>query len=549
MSISSVAYAPTNGTANNSIANTSITNNSSANNASSASIKALDANIMTVFEHQRLMVDDFLQASDFHWLIAQEFAVFTIKRKQGQWQLKVGHYIGIVLLPSGMTLEILPKLMASASIGHTPKQPFFKPHQNSDSDSDISQARQWVQNMLSDLANISNRYPSKPPNTKNLGQFNAQVTPLPLAAPSLSDWLACQFLQRLARYQPTQHYQAQVDNQATLQGRLLIKEQLRRNSVQPHRFVCERSVLSQDMLSNRLIKSALVWLAPLLQTAMPPKSIQLWQQVCALNHHERQRLESVYQQAKRQLALQPLSQMQAQAAQQLLDLAYWLLQCSDIETGNGIDATLSAKQHLSRPRLCLLIDMNQAFEQWASLRIGSMFEQLNLNYQALYQAQSVWLNDAEGQACLSIRPDLLIYQTPSYDSIHDDKDDDKNGRKNPKDNAQSMNQSINQSMSQDMTNAKKMRDYSHVIDIKWKHLSHSGAISASDAYQLTSYAQAYQAGQVWLVYPVQGSSRQPVALRQLTHGGSNSNSHDSNPVNLWLVPFDVLSGTLNGNLL
>ncbi|WP_227687619.1 McrC family protein [Psychrobacter immobilis] len=281
--------------------------------ANSARIKALDANIMTVFEHQRLMAHDFWQASDFHWLMAQEFAVFTIKRKQGQWQLKVGHYIGIVLLPSGMTLEILPKLIASASTSR-PQQQSFEPHQNSDSD--IGQIRQWVQNMLSDLINSSNQRNGKSANTKSLGQFNSQVTPLPLDAPSLSDWLALQFLQRLAHYQPTQHYQAQVDNQATLQGRLLIKEQLRRNSVQPHKFVCERSVLSQDMLSNRLIKSALVWLAPLLQTAMPPKSIQLWQQVRALNYHERQRLESVYQQAKRQLALQPLSQLQAQAAPQ-----------------------------------------------------------------------------------------------------------------------------------------------------------------------------------------------------------------------------------------
>ncbi|WP_227692905.1 McrC family protein [Psychrobacter immobilis] len=495
--------------------------------ANSARIKALDANIMTVFEHQRLMAHDFLQASDFHWLMAQEFAVFTIKRKQGQWQLKVGHYIGIVLLPSGMTLEILPKLIASASTSR-PQQQSFEPHQNSDSD--IGQIRQWVQNMLSDLINSSNQRNGKSANTKSLGQFNSQVTPLPLAAPSLSDWLARQFLQRLAHYQPTQHYQAQIDNQATLQGRLLIKEQLRRNSVQPHKFVCERSVLSQDMLSNRLIKSALVWLAPLLQTAMPPKSIQLWQQVRALNYHERQRLESVYQQAKRQLALQPLSQLQAQAAQQLLELAYWLLQRSDIQTGNGIAASLSS-QPLSRPRLCLLIDMNQAFEQWASLRIASMFEQLNKNYQALHQAQSVWLNDAEGQACLSIRPDLLIYQTPN-----DDIREEKNARKHPYDNNQST------------ASAKETRNYSHVIDIKWKYLSHSGALSASDAYQLTSYAQAYQAGQVWLVYPVQGNVRQPVALRQQIHGSGDANSHNSNSAKLWLMPFDVLSGTLNGEL-
>lgn len=495
--------------------------------ANSARIKALDANIMTVFEHQRLMAHDFLQASDFHWLMAQEFAVFTIKRKQGQWQLKVGHYIGIVLLPSGMTLEILPKLIASASTSR-PQQQSFEPHQNSDSD--IGQIRQWVQNMLSDLINSSNQRNGKSANTKSLGQFNSQVTPLPLAAPSLSDWLARQFLQRLAHYQPTQHYQAQVDNQATLQGRLLIKEQLRRNSVQPHKFVCERSVLSQDMLSNRLIKSALVWLAPLLQTAMPPKSIQLWQQVRALNYHERQRLESVYQQAKRQLALQPLSQLQAQAAQQLLELAYWLLQRSDIQTGNGIAASLSF-QPLSRPRLCLLMDMNQAFEQWASLRIASMFEQLNKNYQALHQAQSVWLNDAEGQTCLSIRPDLLIYQTPN-----DDIREEKNARKHPYDDNQSM------------ASAKETRNYSHVVDIKWKYLSHSGALSASDAYQLTSYAQAYQAGQVWLVYPVQGNVRQPVALRQRIHGSGDANSHNSNSAKLWLMPFDVLSGTLNGEL-
>ena len=95
---------------------------------------------------------------------------------------------------------------------------------------------------------------------------------------------------------------------------------------------------------------------------------------------------------------------------------------------------------------------------------------------------------------------------------------------------------------------KKTRNYSHVIDIKWKHLSHSGAISASDAYQLTSYAQAYQAEQVWLVYPVQGNIRQPVALRQQVQGSSDRDSKPSNVAKLWLVPFDVLSGTLNGKL-
>jgi 5-methylcytosine-specific restriction enzyme subunit McrC len=99
----------------------------------------------------------------------------------------------------------------------------------------------------------------------------------------------------------------------------------------------------------------------------------------------------------------------------------------------------------------------------------------------------------------------------------------------------------------DTPDVKTSGSYSHVIDIKWKHLSHAAAISASDAYQLTSYAQAYQAGQVWLVYPVQDEERQPVVLKQAAHHkkGDNEPSH----AQLWLIPFNVLTGTINSDLL
>ena len=73
----------------------------------------------------------------------------------------------------------------------------------------------------------------------------------------MSDWLVQQFLQVLAQYEPTKHYQTQFHNQTSLQGRLLIKEQLRHNSMQPHRFVCEISMMNHDMLSNRLIEKCL----------------------------------------------------------------------------------------------------------------------------------------------------------------------------------------------------------------------------------------------------------------------------------------------------
>ena len=491
-----------------------------------------DTHIITVFEHQRLTAHDFVHVADFHWLMAQEYAVFSIKRQQGQWQLKVGHYIGIILLPSGMTLEILPKLMAKTSSKHNPQQP-YEPSKSSA----INQTRQWVQDMLADLTNSSHSQ-SKLPNTKNLGQFSNQLAALPLTALPLSDWLIAQFLQRLSHYRPTKHYQAQIHNQAALQGRLLIKEQLRHNSMQPHKFVCESSVLSQEMLSNRLIKSALVLLAPLF-SASPP-SLQQWQQVAVLSRYELQRLELLYQQAKHQLALQPLSRQQLQAAQQLLDLAYWLLQQSDAHTGNGIDPNPSAALNPSQPRLCLLIDMNQAFEQWASLRIATMFQQTNSAYQPLFQTQSVWLNDAEGRACLSIRPDLLIYKAAA-----DNGDYLGLGQKQNQDD-------IEVSESESAGNC-SLGSYSHVIDMKWKHLAHAGAISANDAYQLTSYAQAYRAEQVWLVYPVQDDIRQPVELRQQAYNESTecrkTPDQQSNPARLWLIPFNVITGKINGGLL
>src|SRR5690606_21122261 len=409
---------------------------------------ALNANTITAFEHPRSTAHDFAHVADFHWLMVQEFAVFSIKRQQGQWQLKVGHYIGIILLPSGMSLEMLPKLIAKTSSKHNSSQPYGLAKTN-----DINQTRQWVQNMLADLTSSHDK--NKLPNTKNFGQFSNQLAALPTKAMPLSDWLIAQFLQRLAHYQPTKHYQAKIHNQAALQGRLLIKEQLRHNSMQPHKFVCESSVLSQEMLCNRLIKSALVLLAPLFPASMSLPSLQQWQQVAVLSRYELQRLELLYQQAKRQLALQPLSRQQLQAVQQLLDLAYWLLQQSDAHTGNGIDPNPSAALNPSQPRLCLLIDMNQAFEQWASLRIATMFQQTNLAYKPLFQTQSVWLNDAEGQACLSIRPDLLIYKVAADKGAYFNL-----GQKQNQDN-------IEVSESESAGNC-SLGSYSHVIDMKWK---------------------------------------------------------------------------------
>ena len=493
----------------NSQSSAAISFNKVKNAANNITAATTDSSVISVFEHQRLTIQDFVYPTDFNWLLAQELDVFSIKRQRGHWQLKVGHYIGIIILPSNMILEILPKPIASAQ------------SLSLASSAELLLTRQWLQGMLNDL--INNKAGTLP-HTKHVGQISHHLTPYSSSTLPLSQWLIKQFLQRLALYQPMQHYQTQVHNQPTLQGKLLIKEQLRCNSTQPHKFMSEISVLTKDMLSNRLIKSALLLIQPLLLGLL--SNLLSWRQISALNQYEIRKLDLIYAQAKHQLKRQPLTRQQRQAAQHLLDLAYWLLQMqsSSIKTGSSLDPQHPSTHNDSQPRLCLLINMNQAFEQWASQRIATIFTQLDTGYQPLYQPRQVWLSDAVGQACLSIQPDLLIYRTTVDDANAEQTDFEQHG-------------SEHISVNETMTSSK--RTCSHIIDIKWKHLSQARDISASDAYQLLSYAHAYQAQQVWLVYPVTDDRRQPVALKQQTA------AEDLSYAELWLMPFNVMTGTLN----
>src|SRR5690606_36466030 len=114
-------------------------NSNSASIANNVNAAALNANIITVFEHQRLTAHDFVHVADFHWLMEQELVIFSISRQQGHCQLKVSYHIGIILLPSGMTLEILPKLIAKTSNKHNSSQSYGLAKSN-----DINQTRQWV---------------------------------------------------------------------------------------------------------------------------------------------------------------------------------------------------------------------------------------------------------------------------------------------------------------------------------------------------------------------------------------------------------------------
>jgi len=426
----------------------------------------LPPRVMSVLEHQELTQRDFAIKSDFDWLIGCDFDVFTARYQRGQWWLKIGHYIGVVLLPSGISLEILPKTT-----------------QNLDAQS-IHKSRRWVCQMFSDLS--QNQIT---PKQKALGQFSPNLA-TNNESPPIIDWLMTQFLSLLSQYSPSSTYQSNIQSQAKLQGKLIIKEQLKRPPT--GKLVCEINSRSQNLVSNRLIKSAL-----LLFTNQLSGTLQAWQSILPLSQSERQQLTASYQQARVEIKAQAQS---SQKASQLLDFAYWLLSGQASLPSGG--AVLTPWQ--SVPKLCLFINMNQAFERWAGLCIAQEFSQQGCN-SPVFQPRDVWLRDSKGIPYLNIQPDLLIYETLE-----------------------------NQSTS-----------CSHVIDMKWK-ASTAANLRAHDAYQLISYAQAYQAKHIWLVFPVTDHKIKPIRLQP--HSQSHDNHSDtinSAQVPLWLMPFNVTTAKLN----
>ena len=119
--------------------------------------------LMTTFEHAVLTAQDFVYAADFDWLIEQNFIGFAVQRSRGTWQLVVGHYLGVIQLPSGMLLEVLPKIAQFSEVN-------------------LGETRAWVKTMLATI------WPGL--NPKALPVIAPQ-TSFEHAQDSIPMWLAC----------------------------------------------------------------------------------------------------------------------------------------------------------------------------------------------------------------------------------------------------------------------------------------------------------------------------------------------------------------------
>lgn len=482
------------------------------------------ATIITVFEHQVLSAGDFADDRDFTWLLDQDFEVFSLSRSQGQWGLRVRHYIGVVRLPSGALLEILPKIAQpeAATAEQTGRDPQH-----------LYRTRAWVQRMLAAL-NTANPATLR---VKHLSQLSPQLQQqAPMSLP-ISEWLLAEFVELLGQYDPLRQYTSQDHNSSSLQGKLLIRQQLQHNAHQPHRFYSEITQLTQQSLSNRFIKHAWQLVASIVlgpqslghkpcsasiaanltanitseQQSLRARANSLltrWQAIALLTPVECQRLQASYDRAQIEIHHSPIAPTQKPIAQRLLALSYWLLSANtQAHAGAGIQPSANLANQL---QLSLFINMHHAFEAWVSGVLTQQFYQRDPQYQVQLQPQRPWLVDETGAPCVTVVPDLYVrYQ----------------------------------------------QQPSHIIDMKWKAMVSHRDIKASDAYQLAAYAQAYQVRKVWLVYPVSRpslaadaneASESPIAPMQLSAKGSTQAAIErlvaATDFEIWLVPFNVDRG-------
>lgn len=322
------------------------------------------------FEHSCLTAADFDDRQDFDWLIEQNFDVFRIERKQQQWQLKVRHYIGVIGLPSGGQVEILPKL-AQAQITHA---------------HEVTQTRQWVQQMLTAVWQAL--LPKSLPNLANQRLINP---PAPNPPPinhslSLSEWLQAYFWQGFAQYVPNQQYQQFEQNQPYLQGKLLVKEQLQHNFHQPHKFYHQTENFVMDTAGNRLVKTTIERVIG--SMASSPLSSPLLPQWQAVGSVAKDLYDILFSQALQELTALP--SLTAERNYTFISFCYALL---------TLQQASSQGQFLTPT---WLVNMPFAFEKWVGRKIQQQFAAQN--FELVEQKRQPLTMQQE----LTIKPDIWL---------------------------------------------------------------------------------------------------------------------------------------------
>ena len=150
----------------------------------------------------------------------------TYRRKPA---LQVRNYVGVLQTACGTQIEVLPKLYDSTSEGSD----------------DLS--RELLLKMLKTLRDSP---------FKKAGRADIHDTRMPLLEVYISEFLS--LVNDLVKRGVRSDYVQVQKNAKFLKGRLLVSQQIRRNSIHADRFFVEHSEYQVNRPSNRLIKTALL---------------------------------------------------------------------------------------------------------------------------------------------------------------------------------------------------------------------------------------------------------------------------------------------------
>lgn len=493
--------------------------------------------VMSCLEHEQLTVQHFADAKDFDYLIEQELPCFAITVKRGQLVLLSKHYLAKILLPSGISLEILPKVV-SGDVGFDAQS---TGHQRTQA---IRESREWVATMLADIAADSLQQTLS---ATSLKSTNANSNPLDgladvyiaseqtsqknsayIQQPSDRPWYegllntAKQKIGTASELLPNR-YQTQVNNNPKAQGKLNLKSQLKHNWHRPHYLYSEQAVFRQDAVLMQFLATG--W--QVLQRLGVNSQSQTIVQTTAVGHNGAyqgvtalapSQWQSAYQQIKRESATWRIqcSTKQVQTLTQAVAWCWWLLNTMNSE--NSSSGSMSYHTAVGiMPQPALMVNMNHAFERWV---LGKL---------------AVWVSET--------LPDSRLLMQPSFDwlvgaDINDVQEEAPHSHQTQSQTVQS--QSIIQRLMPDACIQSTSGEITHVIDVKYKSIDGSKGVSGADWQQLFVYKQHLNCAQAWLIYPMTKKFQQRLDVCIRFDENRQPNQHDN--THLSVIPFSLKQG-------
>lgn len=182
-------------------------------------------------EHQTVtrteLGEHYLELLDFHREVCGEtFMPLELVVKEGEIAFKATNFVGVIGTPSGLTVEILPKVSFN---------------------DDLERDRDALFHMLVTTGQL--------PKTKESVTSGVQAAKVPLTERFILHYLSQ--ISDLVRQGLIRDYLDVSDNLTTLRGKLVVHRQLRENLVLKHRFAVEYQEFLENRPENRLIRLAL----------------------------------------------------------------------------------------------------------------------------------------------------------------------------------------------------------------------------------------------------------------------------------------------------